>query len=162
LATGLRQEVQDVVMAEAIQNETQEFWRPPLAPAQPNMPSMAGTCGDCGSEFMVGASFCHTCGAERNTSATSVKTDWTPSLDYLRFLEFQNIKLWLRLSTASFVAFMMGAGCLLAAVLVGFVYSAQSLADFQAIQLWRIEWLLAAVAAFLAGLLLKRDEPIEK
>jgi hypothetical protein len=28
--------------------------------------------------------------------------------------------------------------------------------DWQAIQLWRIEWLLGAVAAFIAGALLKR------
>jgi len=43
------------------------------------------------------------------------------------------------------------------AISVGWVYSAQTLSDFQAIQLWRIEWLLGAAAAFLAGILLKRE-----
>jgi len=85
-----------------------------------------------------------------------------PSWEFLKILEFQSIQEWLRLSTASLVAFLIGLGCLLAAVLVGLVYSVQSIADFQAIQLWRIEWLLAAVAAFVAGILLKRDEPAAK
>jgi len=56
---------------------------------------------------------------------------------------------------AALVAFFAGLGCLLAAITVGFIYSVQSLADFQAIQLWRLEWLLAALVAFVAGILLK-------
>jgi hypothetical protein len=35
-------------------------------------------------------------------------------------------------------------------------FSARTLVDWQAIQLWRIEWLLAAIAAFVVGLLLKK------
>ena len=46
-------------------------------------------------------------------------------------------------------------GCILGAIAVGLIYSVQSLADFQAIQLWRLEWLLAALVAFAAGILLK-------
>jgi hypothetical protein len=56
---------------------------------------------------------------------------------------------------ASLVAFFVGAGCLLAAMVVGWVYTVQNFADFQAIQLWRMEWLLAAVAVFVAGILLR-------
>ena len=39
---------------------------------------------------------------------------------------------------------------------MGFIYSVQNFADFQAIQFWRMQWLLGAVAAFVAGILLKR------
>jgi uncharacterized Tic20 family protein len=63
---------------------------------------------------------------------------------------------------ASLVAFLMGVGCLVAAITVGLIYSVQSFADFQAVQLWRMEWLLAAVAAFVAGLLLKRPATSRK
>jgi hypothetical protein len=77
-------------------------------------------------------------------------------LEFLRVLEFHRIKAWFALPTASLIAFLIGAGCVLSAIVVGLIYSVQSLADFQAIQLWRIEWLLAAVAAFVAGILLKR------
>jgi hypothetical protein len=36
------------------------------------------------------------------------------------------------------------------------VYTVQNLADFQAIQSYRLQWLMAAVAAFVAGILLKK------
>jgi len=55
----------------------------------------------------------------------------------------------------SLIAFLLGLGCVAATVAVGLIYSVQSLADFQAIQLWRVQWLLGAIAAFLAGILLK-------
>jgi hypothetical protein len=44
-----------------------------------------------------------------------------------------------------------------AAVMTGLVYSANTLVDWQAVQTWRIEWLLAAAVAFIAGILLKKD-----
>ncbi len=42
------------------------------------------------------------------------------------------------------------------ALAVSVFFSGQTALDWQAIQLWRIEWLLAAVAAFVAGCLLKK------
>ena len=44
----------------------------------------------------------------------------------------------------------------LAALLVGFIFSANTVLDWQAVQMWRIEWLLAAVACFVAGILLRQ------
>jgi hypothetical protein len=46
--------------------------------------------------------------------------------------------------------------CVVGALAVSVFFSARTVLDWQAIQLWRIEWLLAAVAAFVAGCLLKR------
>ncbi len=77
-------------------------------------------------------------------------------LEILGVFEFQNVRRWLGLSMASLVAFFVGLGCLLAVVAVGVVYSVQNLADFQALQSYRMQWLLAAVAAFVAGILLKK------
>jgi hypothetical protein len=47
----------------------------------------------------------------------------------------------------------------LAAVLTGVIYREDTLVDWQAVQVWRIEWLLAAAVALLAGILLKKKNP---
>jgi len=115
---------------------------------------------------MVGARFCHVCGASRkevvSRSAQPLGAHYADLLKVLRALEFHRVKEWLGLPMAALVSFLIGVGCVLAAIAVGIIYSVENLADFQAIQLWRIEWLLAAVAAFLAGILLKRAESPEK
>ena len=142
-------------MGQAVHNPTQEFWQPPAAHPQ-SLPALENACSGCGAEFMVGARFCHVCGASRATkNADGPIPVWTQPLEFLKALEFQSVKDWLGLSMAALVAFFAGLGCLLAAITVGFIYSVQSLADFQAIQLWRLEWLLAALVAFVAGILLK-------
>jgi hypothetical protein len=41
-------------------------------------------------------------------------------------------------------------------VAVSVFFSVRTALDWQAIQLWRIEWLLAAVAAFVAGCALRK------
>ena len=50
----------------------------------------------------------------------------------------------------------MGVVCLGLAAGIGLFYTAQTVLEWQAIQLWRIEFLLAGIAALLAGLLLNR------
>jgi hypothetical protein len=143
-------------MSEVVHNDAQEFWRPPMMAETPSE-TMAGACDRCGTEFMIGARFCHVCGtgrAEKGSPAAGRR--WAQYLEFLTTVEFHRFQEWVALPTASFVAFLAGLACVLAAITVGIIYSAQNLADFQAIQLWRIEWLLAALAAFGAGILLKR------
>lgn len=60
------------------------------------------------------------------------------------------------LPTAALIAFMIGLGCVAGALGVSLFFKASNLAEFQAIQMWRIEWLLAATASFVAGILLKK------
>jgi hypothetical protein len=149
---------------------------------------LAEACVRCGSEFMIGAKFCHACGSNRpinapprmnaglevdglaslrrrsaawaHIGASRVAASWNrvsfPS--WLRYLHFHEIKHWVGLPTASLIAFITGLGCIVGVVGVSFFYKASNLAEFQAIQLWRIEWLLAATAAFVAGILLKKPE----
>ena len=45
----------------------------------------------------------------------------------------------------------------MAGIAVGLMYSVQTFNDFQAVQLFRMQWLLGAIAAFAAGLLLKKS-----
>jgi hypothetical protein len=147
----------EIHMSEVIENAPQEFWSPPVAQPEIAVPTMVEVCDRCQTEFMIGARFCHDCGAERQSRANpSAGTNWTRILEFLHILEFHNVKEWLGLPMASLIAFFAGLGCLLAAVAVGVIYSVQTLADFQAIQSWRIQWLLAALVAFVAGILLKQ------
>jgi hypothetical protein len=152
----------------------------PLAPA---VPEMAAACDDCGTEFMIGARFCHVCGQRRPLAASDaeiVASHWSQGITILRetalvigdgvrsawrripfpswmqYLHFHEIQAWVGLPTASFIAFMIGLGCVAGAIGVSLFYKASNLAEFQAIQMWRIEWLLGATASFVAGILLKK------
>lgn len=151
---------------------------PPIAASQ----GMTDACPGCHSEFMIGARFCHTCGLGRpmlgktDTSAHGAAGLWARSIasvrpwvdtaaaclreisfpDWLHYLHFHEIKRWVGLPTGALIAFMIGLGCVVGAIGVSLFYRASNLAEFQAIQMWRIEWLLAATASFVAGILLKR------
>jgi hypothetical protein len=137
-------------MAGRAQNlDHEEFWRPVLDhPSQPRVaPAAADLCESCGAERIAGARFCHLCGAGR--SQRHGLSHW---LSPRRFGHS------LGLSLGPLIAFLVGVACLLAAVGVGIIYSATTVLDWQAIQAWRIQWLLAATAAFVGGLLLRQPK----
>ena len=71
-------------------------------------------------------------------------------------VDFASLREALGQSNASLVALVLGFACVIAAIVTGFVFTATTLLDWQAVQLWRIEWLLGAVAMFAAGFLLKK------
>ena len=75
---------------------------------------------------------------------------------WLRYLHFHEIQRLVGLPTASLVAFIIGLACVAGALLVGLL-TAKTYVDWQAIQFYRAEWLLAATAAFVAGILLKKS-----
>ena len=137
-------------MSDVVREAQHEFWRPPVAQAETARPGMVEVCNGCTTEFMVGSLFCHVCGASREAHPAAA-AHWTV------YLEFHNIKRALGLSTASLIAFLAGMVCLImAGVAVSMIYSVQTFNDFQALQLYRMQWLLGAIAAFAAGLLLKK------
>ena len=138
-------------VAEKIQ---QEYWRPAgqgnrAQEITNDVRTRVEVCDNCGTEFVVGSRFCHVCGGERQ--AVQSANRWTEVLD------FENIRQALGFSTGALIAFIIGIACVLAAALTGFIYSANTLVDWQAVQTWRIEWLLASAVAFTAGILLKKQ-----
>ena len=143
-------------MADIAREVHQDFWRPPVA--QPSSATnLAEACQRCGTEFMVGAAFCHLCGANRHdSSATSI--NWTRHFSFLHAIELGRIRTALGLPLPSLCAFFVGIALLIVAVAVSFV-SVHDVSDFEAVQLWRIQWLMAACAAFLIGILLKNTKP---
>jgi hypothetical protein len=137
-------------MSDVVREAQHEFWRPPVAQAETARPGMVEVCDGCTTEFMVGSLFCHVCGASREAHPAAAAR-WTV------YLEFHNIKRALGVTTASLIAFFAGMVCLvMGGVAVSMIYSVQTFNDFQALQLYRMQWLLGAIAAFAAGLLLKK------
>lgn len=139
-------------MSDLVQNAQQEFWRPPVV--QPTSQTLPDACKRCGTEFMVGAAFCHICGMGRHRSGQASAATVTRLFGFLRALEFASVKDWFGLPLVSLCSFLIGTAFLIVALAQGF-RSVQDFTDFEAIQLWRIQWLMAACAAFLAGILLK-------
>jgi hypothetical protein len=62
----------------------------------------------------------------------------------------------LGLNRAALLLFTAAGACVLGAILSGVIYRADTVFEWQAVQTWRIEWMLASVVALLAALLLKR------
>ncbi|HXJ90705.1 MAG TPA: zinc ribbon domain-containing protein [Candidatus Binatia bacterium] len=149
--------------------------------------TMAEACPRCGTEFLLGSRFCHTCGGRRpEVISPSARADaaalaglWERGIHklqsaiaglswskvkfpaWLHYLQFHEIKTRVGLSTGALIAFVIGLACVAGALLVGLI-SAKTWNDFYSIQLYRAEWLLAAIACFVAGILLKKrpqDQP---
>jgi hypothetical protein len=117
---------------------------------------MVEVCDRCGNEFVVGARYCHVCGETRGARAHSSSAVGR----YLRPVAtfFVSVRRGIGLSAASLVALAIGLGCILAAVFLGVFYTAATVLDWQALQVWRLEWLLGAAVAFIAGILLKKPQ----
>jgi hypothetical protein len=139
-------------MASAADQAQHEFWRAPAtASAVDALASRdrSSAC-KCGSEFIVSSVYCHACGARR------------PELGATRIIEIPGVAELLSLgerlglNTPSLIAFLLGGLCLVGALAVSVFFTARTVIDWQAIQLWRIEWLLASIAAFIAGCILKK------
>jgi hypothetical protein len=135
-------------MADLAPNAEREFWKPPVLGAGAKRLAVGDAVCWCGCEFVPGAQFCHVCGAAR--------AELSPPSSWLSYFELHRLQKGLGLPTASLVFFFLGVACCLAALLVNIFFSAQTVLDWEAVHTWRIEWLLAAAVAFLAGVLLKR------
>jgi hypothetical protein len=145
-------------------------------------PAMAEACPSCSTEFLLGSRFCHTCGHRRPEAiSSSTGTDsaalaglWERGVRKLQtaisrfpwikiklpsrtsFPSFREIKTRVGLPTLSLIAFLIGLACMAGALLSSFVSTGTTWDDFCALQFYRAEWLLAATASFVAGILLKK------
>lgn len=142
-------------MSGAARKFDQDYWKPPrsveyaaedrAAVAAPT----AMSCPECGTEFIVGARYCHVCGGERKLTGEQ-------SRGFLEMLDFDRIRQSIGLPIASLICLGLGIAFVVAAIVTGLIYTANTVLDWQAVQVWRIEWLLAAAVALIAGILLKR------
>ena len=139
-------------MAEVVEQTRNEFWRPPVSVSEVALShELSDTCDECGTEFIVSSRFCHSCGTLR-PGAQAHRTIEIPGL-----AELSAFGASFGLTRPALAAFLFGMFCLLGAVAVSVIFTARTALDWQAIQLWRIEWLLGAIASFIAGLLLKKS-----
>lgn len=150
-------------------------------------PVMAESCPRCGTEYLLGSRFCHSCGGRRPEAiSSSARADadalagmWERGVhsvssaitgiswsrikfpSWLGYLHFHEIKGRLGLSTGSFVSFVVGLACVTGALLVELL-PVKNLIDWQAIQIYRVEWLLGATASFVVGILLKKSPDTDR
>ena len=138
-------------MSETARQVSQEYWRPAQPPQTQysELPAEAH-CGSCGTQLAPGARFCHVCGNEREPDT---RVRFRGGL--VRFLHFEGIRQNIGLPIASTVLLFVAAAFVLATLLTGFIYRAETMAEWQAVQTWRIEWMLAALVALVAAVLLK-------
>jgi len=129
-------------------------------------------CPGCGAQFVPDSFYCHVCGSGRQAILEPESAFRFPAWLQLatravaRLASHSIGSLGSRLAllrdalgqtNASLATLIAGSFCLLAALFTGLFFNATTLLDWQAVQLWRIEWLLAAIALMIAGVLLKKQ-----
>lgn len=135
-------------MPEVARKLEQEFWRPPARSPQPSPAPIAVSvtvCPQCSFSMLEETRICPNCGRPREAQ---------PEADPI-LKASTRLRRAFGIGHAALVALAVGLVCLVVAILLNSFYTANTAIEWQAMQLWRIQWLLAAVAAFLAGILLK-------
>jgi hypothetical protein len=144
-------------MASPAGSASQEYWRPSNPEVARLIPQVRGICWRCGMDYSPGARYCSFCGGAReapSSEPTPIRPDSEASKPH--------VKLWRPgLSRPSLVCLAAALVFALAAVLTGVVYRQDTLVDWQAVQTWRIEWLLAAIVSLLAAILLKKRQTLD-
>ena len=138
---------------QASRSKGNEYWRPASARAAEllQLPLAEKTCLSCGIEYSPSARFCHVCGNQRDFRSSPRR-----ELTFADCVDLAVLRSRLGLSVACMVCFVIAVACALSAAMVGVFYRTQTLVEWQAVQMWRLEWLLAAATALLAGILLKK------
>jgi hypothetical protein len=140
-------------MPQTVRSQNEEYWRPadPVT-ARIARPILAESlCPDCRAVYASEARYCHMCGMERNRRPVPA-----PKPPSLRDSIDEALNQRFHLSTSSLIFLTLGVICLVIGAFIGIFYKASTLMEWQAIQTWRVEWLLGAAAAMLAGILLKK------
>src|SRR5947207_13557325 len=144
-------------MAEIARNyqERQEFWKPAVPPRQESFANEAAgqVCDQCGTDFVMGSRFCHVCGADRNASLANAKSGRVRE-----WFDYTSLRDALGQTNASLAALFAGLVCVIVAAVIGSWYTVITRLDWEGVQVYRIEWLLAATAVFALGVLLKRSK----
>src|SRR5208283_4296912 len=124
-------------MAEAVDQARQEFWRPPLPTSVAVTPPERNSTCSCGTEFIVSSLYCHACGAKR------AELNPVHSFEIPGWVELVSLAERIGLTMPATIAFLVGVLCVAGALAVSLFFSVRTALDWQAVQLWRIEWLIA-------------------
>jgi hypothetical protein len=140
-------------MADMKRESAEEYWRPaPNAasafPTQLRAREEEAFCAFCGTPYAIAARYCHFCGLSRE----SAQEKRNPIKHWLDVAAIQSRFGLPMLSLILMLAALLFA---VATVMVGLLYDTATLAEWQAVQTWRIEWLLATLVALLAAVLFK-------
>jgi hypothetical protein len=125
---------------------SQEYWRPadPDVARAIDVTVKEAFCWNCGTPYSAAAAYCQACGSARTAGPQVVPAAGR-----------KTAALRLRLPLGSLVFLIVGLGCFAAALLTGAIYRTDTLVDWQAVQVWRVEWLLAGCGAMLAAIVLR-------
>lgn len=141
-------------MADMKRESAEEYWRP--APStgsafpthSPRVREDEASCVLCSTPYAIGARFCHFCGLSRESAQEKQHP-------FKHRFDLAALRTRFDLSTASLVLGLAAILFAIATVMVGWVYNTSTLAEWQAVQTWRVEWLLATLVALLAAVLFK-------
>ncbi len=138
-------------MTDGVHNVHQDYWLPLNASKTPADPARQETPCSCGTAFLPGARYCHSCGRERRSTAQRRVQPGVAS-----WLNVERIRDLTGLSNLMLALAIVGAICALGALMIGWLQPTDTIEEWQAVQLWRIQWLLGAAVSFLAVIALKR------
>ncbi len=102
----------------------------------------------------MGALFCHLCGFGREGDRQSLARIRARNA-MKNWFDLGVLRAQFGLSPLSLACLLVSVIFMLAAVMTGLVYNTSNLAEWQAVQCWRIEWLLATVVALMAAMLFR-------
>lgn len=104
------------------------------------------TCRKCGTDLNLGAEFCHVCGRWAFGSGLSraMKT-------------FKTAVVEAGLEAPVLICMLVAGIFAVISLFVGIRMDPKTIAEWQVIQFWRIEWLLGAIVVLLFGVLLKKS-----
>jgi len=145
-------------MAEFSRDSSEGYWRPASAAGASfdrhglqTADTPTQFCTICAAPYSLGARFCSQCGLNRE--AVPHKAKWNLLSEWV---DLDGIRERTGLSAISLVLAVLACICMLATIMTGLLYNTATLAEWQAVQTWRIEWLLASVASLLGALLFKK------
>lgn len=138
-------------MSETAREISQEYWRP-AQPPQSQIGDMRAEahCARCGTQLTPGARFCHVCGSEREPDT---RAHFRRGVSFS--IDFESIRQRIGLPMMSSLLAILAVVFVLVTLLTGMVYRADTLVEWQAVQTWRIEWMLAALVALVGAVLFK-------
>jgi hypothetical protein len=104
------------------------------------------SCRKCGTELNLGAEFCHVCGRWVFGSGVSRIISTLKAAVAQTAVELPVL-----------ICLLTAAAFAVVSLFVGIRMNPKTIAEWQVIQFWRIEWLLGAIVVLLFGVLLKKS-----